>query len=126
MRKKPRPSFLRQLERRYGPNRDLPDEGQHPKFKPQKERKLKLPRVYPVSTRGVVRQPRSAAGEGVIDMVQQFVMLLSFVLLACAGSAAVAYGVVEAGQPVRRSAGDQGRRVRPAMSAPPGNEASRR
>lgn len=131
MRKKPRPSFLRQLERRYGPDRELPDEGQHPKFKPEKERKPKLPRVYPVSARGAVRQPRRAAGEGVIDMtIQQFVTLaIFFVLLACAGSAAAAYGVVEVSgasgpQGIQGIQGEKGDAGEHGEEGPPGNEAS--
>lgn len=131
MRKKPRPSFLRQLERRYGRDRELPDDGQHPKFKPQKERKLKLPRVYPVSTRGAVRRPLHAEGKGVIDMtVQQFVSLaIFFVLLACAGSAAVAYGVVEVSgatgpQGIQGVPGEKGETGDTGPEGPPGNEAS--
>ena len=133
MRKRPRPSFLRYLERRYGPNRGVRGEGPHPTFKPEKKPKTKLPRVYPVSAAGSVRQPRKAASEGVIDMtVQQFVALaLFFVLLACAGSAAVAYGVVEAtgGGPAGEQGiqGEQGIKGDTGDQGPqgiPGNDAS--
>jgi hypothetical protein len=135
MKKKPRPSFLKQLERRYGPNREMPDDGHKtPKFKPTKEKKSKLPRVYPVSTQGAVRQPRKVAGEGVIDMtVQQFVSLaIFFVLLACAGSAIVSYGVVEVSgasgpqgvQGIQGEAGERGPQGIAGPEGPPGNEAS--
>ncbi len=132
MRKRPRPSFLRHLERRYGPDRHVSGEGDQPRGKPIKQRKPKLPRVYPVSTQGVTGRPRKAAAKGVIDMtIQQFVTLaMFFVLLACAGSAVVAYGVVEA---TGGSEGPQGIQGVPGAQGPvgdrgpeglPGNEAS--
>lgn len=86
MEKRPRRSFLRTLEQRYARNKGAVG----PRARPGKPKK---PVAYPLAVKP--KQPRT--GKGVIDMtVQQFVVLaLFFVFLACAGSAGVAYGVVE-------------------------------
>jgi hypothetical protein len=92
MKKRSRPSFLRQLEERYGPRRKALEDA----TRKEAETQSRMPVVYPVP--GKRRKPPARTSEkGFIDMsVQQFVVLaLFFVFLAAAASGAVAYGAVE-------------------------------
>jgi len=124
MRRRIRRSFLRQLEERYGRRPRAPE-------KSTRGEKPRLPVVYPIA--GMKPRHARASGKGVIDMtVQQFVTLaIIFVLLACAGSAAVSYAVVEAtgGGPEgeageRGPRGEQGIAGDPGPQGPPGDDAA--
>jgi hypothetical protein len=95
MKKPTRPSFLRQLQDRYGPKREGLRDGVRPLPPPYVDfEDPHLPRVYPTATPKSTRAKR----EGVIPMsVPQFVTLaIVFICIAWAGSAALAYGVVQA------------------------------
>jgi hypothetical protein len=128
-----RPSFLRQLERRYGPDRKrLTDAIQAADpHSPRENTKPRLPLVYPVP--GWLKRHHRPAQKGFIDMtVQQFVVLaLFFVFLAAAASGAAAYGAVELagggpeGEPgVAGAPGPQGEPGPPGPEGPPGDDAA--
>jgi hypothetical protein len=127
-----RPSFLKELERRYGPGRRAPGgEGARPQQSSEPS-KRKLPRVYPVAP-GKKKIRLRKADKGVIDMtIQQFLTLaITFMLLAWAGSGAVAYGVVEltGGGPAGEVGppgpeGEQGIAGPPGIQGPPGDDAA--
>jgi hypothetical protein len=123
MKKRSRPSFLRQLEERYRGTRPRPEDSarsSHPGTPKQN-----LPRVYPTA----IRKPGSRR-KGVIDMsVSQFVALaIVFMVLAWAGSAALAYGVVQAtgGGPLGEQgvAGPRGEDGVAGTQGPPGDDAA--
>jgi hypothetical protein len=95
MKKKERPSFLRQLQERYGPNRERLRDGARPLPPPYvAPEDPHLPRVLPTSSRKTEREQR----KGAIPMsVSQFVTLsIVFIVIAWAGAAGLAYGVVQA------------------------------
>jgi len=124
MKKRSRPSFLRQLEERYRGNRPRPEDSARPSH-PGTPSKQNLPRVYPTA----FRKPGSRR-KGVIDMsFSQFVALaIVFMVLAWAGSAAVAYGVVQAtgGGPQGEQgvAGPRGEDGLAGPQGPPGDDAA--
>jgi hypothetical protein len=127
-----RPSFLKELERRYGSGRAGGADGGRPQ-QPSEPSKRSLPRVYPVAPGKKKIRLRTAADKGVIDMtIQQFLTLaISFMLLAWAGSGAVAYGVVEltGGGPAGEVGppgpeGPAGVQGAPGIQGPPGDDAA--
>jgi hypothetical protein len=96
MKKQQRPSFLRQLQERYGLDRRGLREAARPLPPPYvAPEDPRLPRVLPTKSR--IARPRDQR-KGVVPMsVPQFVTLaIVFIVIAWAGAAAVTYGVVQA------------------------------